>query len=168
MNISQAFARAGELHRKMFRFVIAGTVNTLMTGLMLLALMQVIEADIAYTTVFVAGLGFTTIVSSRFVFRSRLTMVTATPFIAWYLFVYVVGVTVVHFTTYMWHLSHLYTTIVVICVTAPLNFIGGNYIFGVGGARLRRIMVGWREVVPSLAASPGADDRLGAEQTPQS
>ncbi|HXC45505.1 MAG TPA: GtrA family protein [Solirubrobacteraceae bacterium] len=148
--------------------MVAGTANTLLTGLMLLALMQVIEADIAYTMVFVAGLAFTTILSSRFVFRSRLTMVTAPPFIVWYLFIYLVGVTVVHFATYMWHISHVYTTIVVICVTAPLNFIGGNYIFGAGGARLRRATDGWRRAVPSLAASPGADDRLGAEQTPRS
>jgi putative flippase GtrA len=168
MNLRPALARGGRLHEKMLRFVVAGTANTLLTGLLMLALMQVIEADIAYTTVFVAGLAFTTIASSRFVFRSRLTASSATPFIAWCLFVYIVGVTVVHLTTYMWHVSHVYTTIIVICVTAPLNFIGGNYIFGTGGARLWRAIAGWRQVVPSLAASPGADDRLGAERTPRS
>lgn len=168
MNTVSAFRSSDELHRKMLRFVFAGTLNTLLTGLTMLALMQVIQADVAYTIVFVIGLAFTTIVSSRFVFRSRLTPTTATPFVMWYLFVYFVGVTVVHFTTYMLQISHVYTTIIVICVTAPLNFIGGNYIFGRGEDKLRRVSAGWRQVVPSLASSPGADDLPSAEQIPRS
>jgi putative flippase GtrA len=111
------------------RFVLTGAANTALTAALLLLLATQIEIAIAYTIVYAIGLAFTTVLTASFVFRSRLTLGRATRFVAWYVSVYLVGVSVVRLSAGNWHASHLVTALAALAVTAPLNFLGGSLIF---------------------------------------
>jgi len=111
------------------RFVVAGVANAAMTGAVLIVMATQINIALAYTIVYVIGLTFTTVVSSSFVFRSRLTVGRGIRFVTWYVSVYFVGVCLVKVSAGRWHASHLLTTITVVAITAPLNFLGGRWIF---------------------------------------
>jgi putative flippase GtrA len=122
-------ASGDAMRGSLFRFFVTGVTNTALTGLLMLAIAQWVEVDVAYTIVFVLGLTFTTVVTGRFVFRSQLTITAVRRFVAWYLCVYLVGITVVHLAEHRWHVSHVLTTVAVLTITAPLNFLGGGRAF---------------------------------------
>jgi putative flippase GtrA len=111
------------------RFLLTGATNTTLTGMLMLAIAEWVDIDIAYTIVFVLGLAFTTVLTGRFVFRSQLTATAIRRFVAWYACVYLVGVAVIHLAEDQWHVSHLLTIGAVLAVTAPLNFLGGGRAF---------------------------------------
>jgi putative flippase GtrA len=121
--------------KRFLRFLVAGAANTALTGTLLLVIAAWVQIDIAYTIVYVIGLVFTTLVTARFVFRLRLTARTALRFVAWYVCVYLVGISVVHLATQSLHGSHLLATIAVLLATAPLNFLGGKRALGVTSPR---------------------------------
>jgi len=127
-------SRFATLRGSFFRFLLAGAANTLITGLLMITIARWVEIEIAYTIVFILGLIFTTAVAGPFVFRSRLTIRALRRFVSWYLCVYLVGVTVARLAGHHWHVSHLVTTVAVIAITAPLNFLGGRRAFGVRAA----------------------------------
>jgi putative flippase GtrA len=111
------------------RFVFTGAVNTLLTGALLLVIAGWIDVDVAYTIVYVLGLAFTTVVSARYVFRTELRSGNALRFVAWYLCVYLIGLSIVRIATTQWHASHLLATCCVLAITVPLNFLGGRRVF---------------------------------------
>jgi putative flippase GtrA len=111
------------------RFLLAGAANTAFTGVLLVVIATQVDIAIAYTIVYVLGLTFTTVVSARFVFRSSLTVSGIARFVAWYLCVYLVGVSLVGLVAHDWHLSHALTAVAVLTLTVPLNFIGGSLVF---------------------------------------
>ncbi|HTU78187.1 MAG TPA: GtrA family protein [Solirubrobacteraceae bacterium] len=111
------------------RFLLTGAANTALTGALLLVIATQVQIAIAYTIVYLIGLVFTTVLSASFVFRSNLTVGRAARFVAWYVCVYLLGVSVVRLSAGNWHASHLVTTLCALVVTAPLNFIGGSLIF---------------------------------------
>lgn len=111
------------------RFLATGAVNTTLTGSLMLAISSRVGLDVAYTIVFLLGLTFTTVVTGRYVFRSRLTVTAVRRFVVWYLSVYLVGVGVIHLAEHQWRVSHVLTTGAVLAVTAPLNFLGGGRAF---------------------------------------
>jgi putative flippase GtrA len=126
------------LRGSFFRFLLVGAANTLVTGLLMIAISEWVEIEVAYTIVFILGLTFTTIVAGPFVFRSRLTSQAIRRFVSWYLCVYLAGVTVAHLAGSQLHVSHVVATVAVLAVTAPLNFLGGSRAFApqAGGPRV--------------------------------
>ncbi len=123
-----------ELNR-FLRFVVAGAANTVLTGGLLLLIAGWVQIDVAYTIVYVLGLAFTTVVTARFVFRLRPTAKAVGRFVAWYVCIYLLGVSVIHLATRQWHGSHVLATVAVLLVTAPLNFLGGRRALGATPAR---------------------------------
>jgi putative flippase GtrA len=117
---------------RFLRFTLVGAINTVLTGALLLLIASWVAVDVAYTIVYAIGLAFTVSVTSRFVFRRRPTARTTTRFVVWYGTVYLVGVAVVRVAGAQVHSSHLLTTVAVLAVTVPLNFLGGRQIFGTG------------------------------------
>ncbi len=118
-----------ELRDSFLRFLLVGAANTLVTGLLMIAIARWVDIEIAYTIVFILGLAFTTIAAGPFVFRSRLTSSAIRRFVSWYMCVYIVGVTIARVTGHQWHVSHALTTVAVLAITAPLNFLGGHRAF---------------------------------------
>jgi len=117
---------------RFLRFTLVGAVNTAVTGALLVLLAGWVAIDVAYTIVYAIGLAFTASVTSRFVFGRRPTAGTTARFLAWYVAVYLLGVAVVHVAGAEAHSSHVVTTVAVLAVTVPLNFLGGRQIFGTG------------------------------------
>jgi putative flippase GtrA len=118
---------AGEL----FRFLLVGGSNTLVTLALFVLLQRWLPPAAAYTVVFALGLAYTTVMTSSVVFGARLTWRTGGAFVGWYLLVYGVGMLAVQLLHAFWEPSAVVTAVVTVGVTAPLNFLGGRLLFAV-------------------------------------
>lgn len=111
------------------RFALVGGSNTAVTFVLLVVLQRWLSPQVAYTCVFALGLAYTTVMTARVVFGSRLTWRTGSTFVGWYLLVYCVGLLVVHLLKSNWDPSAVVIALVTVGVTAPLNFVGGRMLF---------------------------------------
>ncbi len=110
------------------RFLLIGGSNTIATFLLFVALQQVLEARVAYTISYAAGLAYTTVMTPRFVFRSEARFFALARFVAWYLCMYVLGLLIVHVTRDEWHSAWI-TAACTFAATAPLTFFIGRRLF---------------------------------------
>jgi putative flippase GtrA len=117
------------------RYGLSGVVNTALSSGLLLLMAGWVQIELAYTIVYALGVTFATIMATRFVFRTQTTTRTVGRFVAWYVCVYLVGLSIVHLATHGWHWSHLFAVAAVVLVTAPLNFLGGRRALEVPSAR---------------------------------
>ena len=111
------------------RFLAVGGSNTLITLVLFALLARVVPPWLAYTVVFALGLGYTTALTGRFVFGAETTRRSSALFIGWYLAVYVVGLGVVQTLQALGVDSPDVLALLTVVVTAPLNFLGGRWIF---------------------------------------
>lgn len=114
---------------QLLRFALVGGSNTAVTFVLLVVLQRWLSPQVAYTCVFALGLAYTTAMTARVVFGSRLTWRTGSVFVGWYLLVYCVGLAVVHVLRTQWEPSAVVIALVTVGVTAPLTFIGGRLLF---------------------------------------
>lgn len=110
------------------RFLVVGATNTLLTYALFLLLAQWIDASVAYSIAFFLGLAYTTVLSSRWVFGADASARRIGLFIAWYLLIWLLGLTLVHLIAHGGFERHLLAAAAVLCVTTPLNFVGGRFI----------------------------------------
>lgn len=134
-----------------FRFLIAGGLNTLVTGALLSVLATLIHPFLAYTIVFAAGIVLSTYLAGAFVFRVKMSRRHVIAYVLLYVAVYLVGLGAVALAVRM-GLDEAYTGLVVL-VTAPLTFLGG-----------RLLLHPSAEEAP--AAPAGADEPPAAPTTP--
>ena len=87
----------------MLRFLIVGAANTGGTLALFALLTFVMPAVYAYTCAFAVGILYTTLMSTRVVFRVEATAKRHAQFIAWYLFVYLVGLGIVSLLEWSGH-----------------------------------------------------------------
>lgn len=111
------------------RFLVVGGSNTLITLVLFAILARVMPPWLAYTVVFSLGLAFTTVLTGRFVFGADSTRRSSALFIGWYLTVFVVGLGVVQSVQTLGVHSPDVLALSTVAVTAPLNFLGGRWIF---------------------------------------
>jgi len=109
-----------------WRFVIAGGLNTLVTGIALSLLARVIDPRLAYTIVFVLGIGLAVAMAGGFVFGVPMTPHLAARYIAMYLAVYLVGLAAVTVAVSA-GMPREWSGAVVL-ITAPLTFVGGRLV----------------------------------------
>lgn len=114
---------------QVFRFIVLGGTNTLVTYVIFILLGLVIAPGVAYTVAFVAGLGWVVFGSSRFVFRSTWSTKRLLLFTGWYLFIYAIGQVLVQVLAPRGVYGLALTSLIVLLVTTPLTFVGGKYIF---------------------------------------
>lgn len=129
--MAEPTAEAGRRYGQFVRFLLVGGSNTLVTLALFVLLQRWLAPTAAYTVVFVLGLAYTTAMTAAVVFGARLTWRTALAFVGWYLLVYGVGLLVVQLLHTFWEPSSLVTAVVTVGVTAPLNFVGGRFLFAV-------------------------------------
>ncbi|WP_051515787.1 GtrA family protein [Candidatus Blastococcus massiliensis] len=115
--------------RQAWRFLLVGGANTAVTVVLLAVLAGLIEPTVAYTVVYVLGLAFTTVMTSRYVFSAESSWLRMGAFVAWYLVVYAVGLAVVDLVDSRLQWSSIPLALATIAVTAPLSFLGGRVIF---------------------------------------
>ena len=111
------------------RFLVVGGSNTAVTLVLFALLARVIPAWVAYTVVFALGLAYTTVLTGRFVFGAESTWRHSGLFIGWYLLVYAVGLGLVQTLQALGVDSPDLLALLTVVVTAPLNFLGGRWIF---------------------------------------
>lgn len=114
------------LRASALRFLVAGGLNTLVTGALLAALSLVIDPHVAYTLVFFAGIAFSTWMARRFVYGVPLGKGATAAYVLMYLVVYGVGLGAIALAERA-GLPEGGTGLVVL-VTAPLTFLGGRVI----------------------------------------
>lgn len=118
------------LGNSVVRFLLVGGLNTLVTYAIFIGLGLVIDPSIAYLVAFVIGLAIVVFGSSRFVFRAsgggpgRML-----AFGALYLLVLGLGQLVIHLIRPEGFWPLVLTSVIVIAVTTPLNYLGGRFIF---------------------------------------
>jgi putative flippase GtrA len=111
------------------RFLVVGGSNTAVTLVLFAILARVIQPWLAYTVVFALGLAYTTVLTGRFVFGADNTGRSSGLFIGWYLAVFVLGLGVVQTAQALGVRSPDVLALSTVAVTAPLNFLGGRWIF---------------------------------------
>jgi len=119
------------LRSSAWRFVVAGGLNTLATGVALSLLAQVIDPRLAYTIVFALGIVLAVVLAGGFVFGVRLTPRLVVRYVAMYVAVYLVGLAAVAFAVGA-GMPEAWSGLVVF-VTAPLTFLGGRLVLARGG-----------------------------------
>lgn len=112
------------LRSSAWRFLVAGGINTVVTGLLLSLLARVMDPRAAYTLVFGLGIGFAVAMAGGFVYGVRLTRRLVALYIAMYIAVYLAGLAVIALATQA-GMPREWSGLVVF-VTAPLTFVGGR------------------------------------------
>lgn len=116
---------SSERRREVLRFVVVGASNTAGTLVLFALLTFVMPAGWAYTCAFAVGLVYTTLMSSRVVFRVDATPKRHAHFIAWYLLVYLVGLGIVKLLESS-GAPRLVLVVGAAVVTVPFNYFGGR------------------------------------------
>lgn len=111
------------------RFLAVGGSNTVVTLVLFALLARVMAPWLAYSAVFALGLAYTTVLTGRFVFGAHNTRRSSGLFIGWYLAVYALGLGVVQTLQALGVSSPDILALLTVLVTAPLNFLGGRWIF---------------------------------------
>lgn len=116
------------------RFLLAGGLNTLLTGLVLSLLALVISPQVAYPIVFLAGVFLAIYLADKMVYGVRMDTRSKVSYAVLYVAVFGVGWLVMHVLLDA-GLPNQYSGAVVL-VTAPLTFLGGRVV--TNGAERRR------------------------------
>src|SRR5450759_761173 len=111
------------------RFLVVGGSNTVVTLVLFALLARVMAPWLAYSAVFALGLAYTTVLTGRFVFGAHSKRRSSGLFIGWYLAVYALGLGVVQTLQALGVSSPDILALLTVLVTAPLNFLGGRWIF---------------------------------------
>lgn len=110
-----------------WRFLVVGGANTLATTALLIWLSYLMPSWLAFTVAFGAGLVFSTIFASRWVFTSDGSRRAALVYAACYVAIYLVGLVVIALIRAMEGPEYLNGLSVF--VTAPLGFVAGRIVF---------------------------------------
>lgn len=121
--------KKGRTRAQVLRFLVVGGLNTLITYAIFIGLGLIIEPWIAYTIAFAAGLAWTSIGSSHFVFRVEFAWRRIAVFTACYLVVWSIGQLVILLLSPSSVLDLLLTSLIVLVTTTPLIFIIGRIVF---------------------------------------
>lgn len=114
---------------QVFRFLLVGGSNTLITYAIFIGLGMIIPPWLAYSVAFAVGLIWVAFGSSRFVFRAQVGAARIVLFCAWYLVVFGAGQLVIRLISPQDFAALALTSLCVIAVTTPLTFFGGKLLF---------------------------------------
>jgi putative flippase GtrA len=112
--------------REIGRFLVVGAINTAGSLALFVLLSTFLDPRVAYAIAFAAGIAFTTLMSSRFVFRTNPPARSKGLFVLWYLAVFALGELVVHGVAVSAGYAPWVAGLATAAVTAPLNYIGGR------------------------------------------
>jgi putative flippase GtrA len=110
-------------------FLAIGAVNTLLTFMLYLLLIQVVSYRVAYSIAFVAGILFALVANARLFVRS-ITAASAARFFVFYVFSYIVSLGVVVILVEGLHVPTALAPLGAIAIMIPLNFFGTRYALG--------------------------------------
>jgi putative flippase GtrA len=111
------------IDREFGRFIICGTVNTLVTYIVYLACLLVLPYLVAYTVTYVAGIFLSYYLNSRFTFRQPLSIIRAFQFPLVYIAQYTLGICLLYLLVKVLGISEKLAPIFVILLTLPVTFL---------------------------------------------
>lgn len=114
-----------------WRFLVAGGLNTVVTGLLLSFLARLMDPPLAYTLVFALGIVIAVTTAGGFVFGVKLTGRLVVKYVTMYVAVYLVGLAAVALAVGA-GMPRQWSGLVVL-ITAPLTFIGGRSLLMTSG-----------------------------------
>ena len=113
----------------LFRFALFGLTNTAITFGVFVGLGLIILPELAYSVAFLIGLVFVTSLSNRLVFGGVNTFPKKLLYALWYLAAFALGQLIIAVNGPIGLKELTWTSIVIIGITVPLNFLGGRFIF---------------------------------------
>lgn len=125
------------LVRQGLRFVVGGALNTGVTFLLYWLLLLFLNYQVAYALSFIAGIGLSYALNTRFVFRAKHTWTKLALFPLMYFCTYLVGAFVLKLAVAYFNVPAQWAPIVSVCVTLPLSFVMSRLIlFDRGSSKL--------------------------------
>jgi len=121
--------QAGRTAGQVTRFIVAGAVNTGVTGAIFFGLSLAMAPSLAYTIAFCLGVGFAVAITPRFVFLARVAHTRRALYALWYALVYLVGLGVVYLLHDGLGLDRPVVVVLTLATTATLGFAGARRLF---------------------------------------
>jgi len=115
------------------RFLVAGVLNTALTYLLYVLLLQVVSYRVAFTLAYVAGILVSYALSARFVFRKQTSWRSFLRFPFVYLAQYLAGLLLVSLLVEWLSVPAWLAPLVALLVTIPLTYVLSRAVFA--GAR---------------------------------
>jgi putative flippase GtrA len=112
-----------------FRFLVAGAVNTVLTLVLYLMLLDFVSHPVAYTSAFVVGIAISYLLNRSFVFRAKGGLQTVVLFPVVYVAQYLVGLVVVLLWVDVLGWPASMASIAAVVVTIPLTYVLSRRIF---------------------------------------
>ena len=116
---------------QIFRFLVVGGSNTLITYGIFISLGLILPVWIAYTIAFSVGILWTFFGTSKFVFKANPTLLSGFFFVSWYIFLYGVGQLIIYIFKPINFESLVITSLFILLFTTPLTFLGGRFLFSI-------------------------------------
>ena len=120
---------AGRVPGSGIRFLIAGATTTLITLGLYVLLLRFVPYALAYTAVFLVGIGISYLLNSTFVFRASTSVRTFALFPLIYVVQYVVGLAVVASWVDLFGLPETLAPLAAIAVTLPITYVLARLLF---------------------------------------
>lgn len=114
---------------EVFRYIVGGAANVLLTYSIYLLILSVMSYLIAYSVAYIAGIGIAYFLNSRYVFSRRPSVKTALQFPLVYPVQYALGIILLHTLVDVLGTSELYAPFAVVALTAPITFLLTRTIF---------------------------------------
>ena len=105
------------------RFVVAGAINTGLTYLIYVLLALILPYPVAYTVTTVLGIFLSYLLNARFVFRRKLSLVTAVQYPAVYVTQYLLGLLLLYLLVEKARMSKFLAPILIVAATVPVTFL---------------------------------------------
>lgn len=110
------------MSKEFLRFIIAGSVNTLLSWLMFVALVQYLAYLVAYSMAYVFGILISYYLNVKFVFRESIMLESVIKYPVIYLSQYSCGVISMWFIVGQLKLPPHLAMVIVITITVPITF----------------------------------------------
>ena len=120
------------IHGEFARFLLAGALNTLLSYLLYLFLLQFLDYLLAYSVVYSLGILFSYFLNVNFVFKKRASFVSFIKFPVVYLIQYCLGVGVLWLFVDRVGTAPAVAMIGVVVVTIPVTFLVSRFILTKG------------------------------------
>ena len=121
--------RSAESSRSLSRFAVVGLINTLSTTAIFVFLSLFLESWIAYSASYLTGLIASSIATSSWVFKGAFVIKKLLSFAVAHTLIYSAGRAILFLANPKSNLELLLTWLVLICVTTPMSFVAGRWIF---------------------------------------
>ncbi len=111
------------LHSEFLRFLIAGSLNTIISYIVYLLLLYYLPYLLAYSMAYAIGLLFSFYLNAKFVFKVPVTFKKILFYPSIYLVQYLLGLLILYIAVNFFQISEKLSLLISIFITIPITFI---------------------------------------------